>query len=276
MFLRSISDWDDAYANGVNIPRGESWPAAWVAPARQFREELAREGRAVLGQSYGGGPRNRYDLFLPKGTPRGLVVFIHGGYWMNFDQSTWSHLAAGAIERGFATAMPTYTLCPDIRIAGITQEVGAAISSIAEEIAGPIHLTGHSAGGHLVSRMICADSPLPEEVRARIRHVVSIAGLHDLRPLMRTAMNAKLRLDDAEAGAESPALLEPMNGARLTAWVGGGERSEFIRQSALLANVWLGLGAQTSLVVEPDRHHFNVIDGLADPEHPLTRALLEG
>jgi arylformamidase len=27
-------------------------------------------------------------------------------------------------------------------------------------------------------------------------------------------------------------------------------------------------------VEEPDRHHFNVIDGLADPDHALTRTLL--
>jgi len=56
---------------------------------------------------------------------------------------------------------------------------------------------------------------------------------------------------------------------------GQGERAEFIRQSALLANIWLGLGARTCSVVEPDRHHFTVIDGLADPDHPLTKALLE-
>jgi hypothetical protein len=27
-------------------------------------------------------------------------------------------------------------------------------------------------------------------------------------------------------------------------------------------------------VVEPDRHHFDIIDGLADPAHPLTRTLI--
>jgi hypothetical protein len=27
-------------------------------------------------------------------------------------------------------------------------------------------------------------------------------------------------------------------------------------------------------VVEPDRHHFNILDGLADADHPLTRCLL--
>jgi len=27
-------------------------------------------------------------------------------------------------------------------------------------------------------------------------------------------------------------------------------------------------------VVEPDRHHFNIVDGLAHPDHPLTRTLI--
>jgi hypothetical protein len=78
----------------------------------------------------------------------------------------------------------------------------------------------------------------------------------------------------AEALGESPALLEPREGIRLTCWVGGAERAEFLRQNALLANIWTGLGARTAAVAEPDRHHFNVIDGLADPDHPLSRTLL--
>ena len=141
-------------------------------------------------------------------------------------------------------------------------------------IAGPLLLSGHSAGGHLVTRMISETSPLPEPVRARVRNTVSISGLHDLRPLMNTAMNATLRIDAAEAQTESPALLQPLPAARVTCWVGGAERPEFIRQNALLANVWIGLGAQTCAIEEPGRHHFNVIDGLADQRHPLVRALL--
>jgi hypothetical protein len=65
-----------------------------------------------------------------------------------------------------------------------------------------------------------------------------------------------------------------MEGARITCWVGGAERAEFRRQSALLANIWTGLGATTATVEEPDRHHFNIIDGLTDPAHPLTRTLV--
>jgi acetyl esterase/lipase len=275
MFHR-IEDWDDAYANGANIAGGERWPGAWVEPARRFRDRLAGEGRARLDLSYGEAARNRFDLFLPEGAPKGLVVFVHGGFWLKLDKSYWSHLAAGPLAHGHAVAMPSYTLCPDIRISGIVGEIARAVAAAAGIVEGPVRLTGHSAGGHLVTRIICADSPLPAAVRTRIANTVSISGVHDLRPMMRTRMNADLAIDAAEAAAQSPALLAPMEGARLACWVGAAERSEFVRQNALLANIWTGLGAATLRVKEPDRHHFNVIDGLADPWHPLTTTLLTG
>jgi arylformamidase len=275
MILHAIRDWDDAYANGPNIAGGERWPAAWVEPAARFRDVLAQAGRAELDLSYGPLPRNRFDLFLPQGEPKGLVVFVHGGFWLKLDKSFWSHLAAGSLARGFAVAMPSYTLCPQASVPEITGEIAAAIAAAAGRVPGPIRLVGHSAGGQLVARMVSTTSPLAPDVLRRIARVVSISGLHDLRPLLRTGMNATIGLTPETALSESPALLEPIDGLSLVCWVGATERSEFLRQNALLANVWKGLGAATHAVEEPDRHHFNVIDGLADPDHCLVKALLD-
>jgi acetyl esterase/lipase len=275
MLVHEVADWDDAYENGGNIPGGDAYPGPWVAPAEAYRIRMQAADRARLDIPYGEGERNRYDLFLPEGAPRGLFVFVHGGYWMALDKSYWSHLAAGAVARGCAVAMPSYDLCPDVTIAQITAQIGAVIDHAAGEVDGPIVLSGHSAGGHLVSAMMCEDSPLSAATRERLKHVVSISGLHDLRPMLRTTRNDTLRLDMDSAEANSPALKRPLPGVRLTAWVGGGERHEFLRQAALLANIWHGLGAPTVEVAEPDRHHFNVIDGLADPDSPLMQAALD-
>lgn len=274
MIFHAVSDWNDAYANGPNIPDGGKWPLAWVEPARTYREKLAALGRAEIDTAYGVGPRHRLDLFLPEGIPKGLVVYIHGGFWQSLDKSYWSHLANGALMHGYAVAMPQYTLCPEARISDITGEIGAAITLVANRFEGPLHLTGHSAGGHLVSRMVSTTSPLAPHIRARIRNTVSISGVHDLRPLLTTRLNDKLQLTLEEADRESPALLTPGSGTRLFCWVGANERAEFIRQNDLLANIWTGLGAATGIYHEPDRHHFNVVDGLADPDHPLTKTLL--
>ena len=85
----------------------------------------------------------------------------------------------------------------------ITGQIARAIAHAAARVDGPIRLSGHSAGGHLVTRMVCADSPLEAGVRNRIEHTLSISGLHDLRPLLHTGMNDTLHLDLAEARAEN-------------------------------------------------------------------------
>jgi arylformamidase len=266
-----IIDWDDAYANMAHISGGEEFPPRWATLAAAFREAIpASRLRADI--AYGAGVRHRLDLFLPEGEARGLCVFVHGGYWMAFDKSTWSHWAEGAMRRGFAVTLPSYTLAPEARIAEISREIGAAITHAATLVP-PIRLAGHSAGGHLVTRMACRDTPLAPDVSNRIRHVLSISGLHDLRPLLRTAMNSKLQLDADEAQAESACLLGPLPGIDLTCWVGAAERPEFIRQNTLLANIWTGFGLETRAVVEPGLHHFDICAALAEPDSALTKAL---
>ncbi|MDB6178773.1 alpha/beta hydrolase [Paracoccus sp. Z330] len=259
----TITDWDDAYANGPHIPDAALYPPRWQELAAAFR---ATHPPRQLGRS---------DLFLPRGDAAGLAVFIHGGYWMKFAPSDWSHFAAGPLMTGWAVLIPAYTLAPAARIAQMTSEIASAICAAGQMVDGPIALTGHSAGGHLAARMICDDGTLPDTVADRISACVPISALADLRPLIRTAMNATLKLDTPETLKESPALLTPRPDIPVTAWVGGAERPEFIRQSRLLADIWAGLGARTDLVIDPGRHHFDVIDALRDQNSPLTRRLLQ-
>jgi arylformamidase len=271
MQFDQITDWDTAYENTAHIAGGAGYPARWMAQAQAYRDAA----RTELDIPYGDGPRNTYDLFLPDAEVRGLCVFVHGGYWMAFDKSVWSAFARGPVARGWAVAIPSYDLCPDASIAQITAQIGAAITHAAAAVHGPVVLAGHSAGGHLVASMMCTDTPLPSQVMARLRRVVSISGVHDMRPMVHTTRNETLGLTLGTATAASPALKLPVAGVPVTAWVGGAERQEFLRQSALLANIWRGLGCHTTHVVDPDRHHFTVIDGLADPASDLCAALLD-
>ncbi len=265
-------DMDEAYENRAFIPNGDSYPPRWEEEARAWREMEHAVGRARLNIPYGEEERQGFDLFFPAGRPRGLVVFYHGGYWRAFDRKSWSHFAAGPAARGWAVAIPSYTLVPRARIARITREAAAALAVAAEKIAGPVVLTGHSAGGHLAARMLCADVPLPETVAARLARCVPISPLADLRPLLNTRMNDTLRLDAAEAEAESPALRHKARDVPVTVWVGAEERPAFLDQARWLAEAWPG----AALRIAPGRHHFDVIDELRAPDSPLTEALLGG
>ena len=256
---------DDAYANGPYIPGAEGYPPRWAAAAEAFREALGE--RAQIGLSYGSAERAKLNLFLPEQTPKGLFVFVHGGYWRAFDASSWSHLAAGAMRHGWAVAMPSYTLCPEARISDITRQVAKAIEFAAGKIAGPISLAGHSAGGHLVSRMLAPDQ-LESSVAARLSHVVPISPLSDLRPLLQTSMNDDFRMGDAEAEAESP-IFQPKPDVPVSVWVGAKERPAFLDQARWLAETW-----EAGHVVVPGQHHFDVIDPLADPESEMIKTLV--
>jgi arylformamidase len=266
--MQPDDDLSRDYANADVIPGGADFPPRWAAAAAAFRAGLG--GRARVGLAYGDGARQRFDLFLPPDTPRGLLVFVHGGYWLAFDPGYWSHLAAGALARGWACAMPGYTLAPEGRIAAMTAEVARAVDAVAAMVpAGPLVVSGHSAGGHLSARMACPDVALA--AAGRLARVVPISPLADLRPLMRTAMNARLQLDAAEAAAESPALRTPRPGVGAHVWVGGQERPAFLWQARLLSEVW-----DCPWTVDAGRHHFDVIDALARPDSPLTAACLDG
>ncbi len=263
--MNQPEDLSRAYANADFIPDAASYPPRWAAESATFRATLGARARTAI--PYGPGARQNLDLFLPEGPAKGLMIFIHGGYWLAFAPGDWSAFAQGALARGWAVAMPGYTLAPDARIRTMTREIEAAIGVAAAVVDGPIVVTGHSAGGHLSARMACADlTPLWS---ARLRRVVPISPLADLRPLMRTGMNEKLRLDEDEARTESPALLARRDGCEVFVWVGAQERPAFLWQARLLSEEW-----HCPWHAASGRHHFDVIDPLREPESDLMEVLL--
>lgn len=258
-------DYDDAYSNAAYIADADDYPARWAAQSQAFRDSLG--ARAQSGLPYGEGPRQVFDLFQPEAQPKGTVIFVHGGYWRAFDSSSWSYLAAGPLAQGWTVAMPSYDLCPNVHIAQISRQVAAAVRKIAEQTEGPLSLVGHSAGGHLVARVLDV-ALMPDGVADRLHHVVPFSPLSDLRPLLRTAMNEEFRLSEEEAAAESPLLMADRHEIPTTVWVGGDERPAFLDQARWLAEAW-----DAGQVIVPGKHHFNVVDVLADPSGDLVRTL---
>lgn len=257
-------DLDDAYANGPHIPGGDAFPAQWAAKAKAFRAAVP----GALNQPYSARAREVFDLFEPAGDALGTVVFAHGGYWRSTDKDLWTHLAAGPLARGWRVACVDYDLCPDVTIPQITRQIAAAIGVIADRCAGPLRLTGHSAGGHLVARML--DPQVAGDWMKRVAGVVPISPLCDLEPFLRTSMNADFGLDAGTARAESP-IHQPIPDAAVTVWVGGAERPAFLDQAR-----WLGQAWNCPVVIDDGRHHFDIIAGLEDAESKLTQDVVGG
>lgn len=256
-----------AYDNADFIPEGHSFFERWATAADAFREYMPSE-RMKLDIAYGAGERQRFDLFLPEGEPKGLFFFIHGGFWRMSGRKDWSHLAAGALAHGWAVAIPSYPLAPKARISEITRSIAQALEAASTRVDGPILISGHSAGGHLTMRMVCPDVDLPEAVRARIAGILPISPLADLNPLIMLPMNGDLRIDAAEAESESP-IFYPEPDCAVEIEVGSAERPAFVDQSIRMADAWM----KAELIVAEGCHHFDVIDPLCDPESPMMQRL---
>lgn len=268
-----MTDWDAAYDNRATIENAEAHLDKWKSDASAFRDAMLLRLSCDLSCPYADKPRNTYDLFYPQGQVNGTVIFIHGGYWRALDSSYFSHLATGPLMYNWQVAIPSYTLAPQARIYEITQEVARAIETIAEKFDGPIRLAGHSAGGHLVARMLCDDSGLPFDVYSRIVNTVAISGLFDLRHLPETKMNLDLQLDDTEVETESPVHHQPRPDARINCLVGGNELKEFLRQNDVL-DQWKVHGAKVKSITDHGKNHFTVVEALGDPNSLLTTVLM--
>ena len=193
---------------------------------------------------------------------------------MRTGRECWSFLAEGILQHGWAVAIPSYPLAPEVSISAITSSMTKAVEYIAAQTSGELRLIGHSAGGHLVSRLISKDV-LGKEVLSRIEKIISVSGLYDLRPLLYTKMNETLNLTIAEAIEESSIFLCPEN-VNFTCWVGGHERPEFLRQNRLLQEAWSGQTTpsnQIEAIYDKGHDHFTVIEQLADLNSPLTQLI---
>ena len=262
----------DEYNNRALVPDHPRIILDYHADAKAYRE-LAR---ADLDIAYGARPRNKLDLFHPAKDIGGpLVVFIHGGYWRSFDKSVFSHMAAGANGHGLMVAVPSYTLCPEVSVVEIIEELRQCCLFLANTHGRRLVIAGHSAGGHLAACMAATGWGHYGAAADLVQAGFSVSGIFDMRPLMATAMNDDLRLNAVSAAQASPLLWPMPNHLAFDSWVGAEESFEFLRQARSLAAAWEGIGLPCRYETVPGCNHFTVPAGLADPGSAMTRRLVE-
>lgn len=135
---------------------------------------------------YGSEHRDQYGVLgMPSGTPRALVLLLHGGFWQDgYGAELMDPLAADLRARGFATWNVEYR-----RVGGAGGfpatflDVAAAVDKVDSLGLGsaPTILLGHSAGGHLAvwaaSRTAGTPGGAPRVVPST---TISLSGVLDL------------------------------------------------------------------------------------------------
>lgn len=243
----------------------------WAEDSAVCRERLLDVSHVDL--AYGTAPLERLDLFCAAGRKAPLHVFLHGGYWQAMDKSFFSFLAPAFLDAGISLAIVNYSLCPHVSLEEIAQEIKQALVWLLGHgqqygYAGDqLHLSGHSAGGHLAAMMITDGIVAP-----LLASALSISGLFDLQPLLDTSINDKLHLDAKAAYLSSPAFKTPLAEVPLLLSVGELESEGFHDQSDLLARKWNEPLARVDRLDLAGCHHLSAVEQLGDPDSELFRA----
>ena len=251
-------DLEKEYNNRARVPEHPGIIESWARDSAAYRE--AHPPSVVR---YGEGERHTFDLFEASAGP--AAMYIHGGYWQALDKSFHSVHARGLNALGVSVAVPSYDLCPNVRLGDIVEQVRAACATLHRETGAPVILSGHSAGGHLAACMLATEVCVPA--------AYSISGLFELAPLIPTSLNEKLDLAADEAEALSPLFWPAPEGKTLDAVVGADESREFLRQSAEIVRVWGEEGVGTRYEEIEGANHFTVIAPLAEPGSAMCERL---
>ncbi len=256
-------------------------PAVFERYIRDSEAVVERE-RCTLDIAYGAARGKRLDVFRPTtDDPAPVVVFIHGGYWRNKDKSDYRDLAPAFTRAGVVFVGLNYTLAPTATMDKIVDQNRSALAWLAANIADHggdpdrIHVTGHSAGGHLVAMMLTTDWTAFAGLENPIAGATAISGLFDLEPIRLCYLNETLGLDEAEAHRNSPIHLRPTADVPLILSLGGEETAEYHRQQDEFEVAWAPHLSAISTVEMAGLTHYDVIDHLGHPGSALFHAVLD-
>jgi arylformamidase len=267
---------DRLYNNRAAVPTHQQDMDRWAAESAVTRQAIS----CRLDLAYGAHPRETLDLFTVPEPGRPLLVFIHGGYWQALDKSSFSFIANSFVGPGVSplanVAILNYPLAPEADMDRIVASIRRALLWLWREAApldfdhNRIFVSGHSAGGHLTAMAALTeweklDGAAPADL---VKGGLSISGLYDLLPIRHCYLNDRLGMDDVVALRNSPLPLvagwaRPL--PSLICAVGGAETPAFLEQQHDFVTAYKLRGGKVTAITAPDRHHFDIVYGMAQP-----------
>jgi acetyl esterase/lipase len=241
--------------------------AALIAERNEASSRLRGTLKSHLDLPYGERANNKIDLYPAAKPDAPCLVFLHGGYWQRNSRELFAMLVEGVAAHGWSVAIPGYSLAPEVSLSDIVAEIPRALDWLAAHgasygVAGPVVLSGWSAGAHLVAMAL--DHP-------RVHAGLALSGVYELAPIRDTGLNDALKLTDAEIATLSPLRL-PVIQKRLDIAYGSNELPALVCDSINLHDKRVAAGAPGKLIPVEGADHFTILEALRRPDGVLVEA----
>ncbi len=269
---------DAQYNNRAAVPEHVEHLARWQQDSQLALSKLDHE----LDVAYGASSSETLDVFTANtAKPSAVQVFFHGGYWMSRDKADFRFLARAFVPAGAACVLVNYALIPAVDMDELVRQCRAALLWVqrnASSFGGDperIFISGHSAGGHLVTMMMATDWPAFAGVTGGfIKGACAISGIYDLTPIPLSYLNETLKLGAGEVHRNTPVKLPPHTSNPLLVAYGALESDEFHRQSRELTDAWSNQGVPCQLLECANVNHFTILDDFAHRDSALAQAVM--
>jgi arylformamidase len=266
----------------VNNP--QRYGTIW-APFYQQANELTAQTRADfphhLDISFGGSPKQALDVYLPKQPVKNapVLLFLHGGGFMEGDRAHYGYVARPYAERGIITVVSGYRMAKrGVPYPAQSDDTKAAIVWIYQSIAkfggdpNTIFVSGHSVGATL-SGDVSFDRGWME--RAGVPHdaikgIAAISGDYDLSP----GENADYA-PNAELEARASPLRHIVDPAPLAVVAAGTNEGKMRASAEDLQARLTAKGVKSRLLVLEGADHKDTVLALGEPGSTLAAAVLE-
>jgi arylformamidase len=260
--LLSQAERDAAYDNNKAVANSP----ALIAARNEASAKLRSARVSTLDIPYGPRERTRIDLYPAQSKSAPCLVFIHGGYWQRNSREVFAMLVEGMAAHSWSVAIPGYSLAPEATLTEIAQEISVSLDWFAANgasfgMAGPVVLSGWSAGGHLAA--LTLDHPA-------VTAGLAISGVYDLAPIRDTSLNIALKMTDQETAALSPLHL-PIVHKPLAIAYGSAELPALVWDSKRFHDARSAAGAPGELVAVEGADHFTILEELRRPDGTLVK-----
>jgi acetyl esterase/lipase len=224
-----------------------------------------------------------------------LVVFIHGGYWMESDDFYQIGTTIGKVfqNQGIVVASVRYRLAPANKHPTQVKDVAAAIAFLYKHASEygfdreRIILIGHSSGAHIAALLALDPQYLGEYKLAPISTfagVIAVSGIYDVRPEAAPTKrhvrwyNQVFGNDAAQRITASPLTHVANEAPPFLILAGDNDFMGFAEGSKKFAEALIAAGhSDTKWHILAGQNHFSTVslDGLDNPIRPIVLDFLE-